>query len=363
MTLLDRYLAKRFIGMIFRILLAMSLLVIIIDLLTARQESIIKYAVPLNIVVQYYLCFLPTVLFQYQTTALAVLVAGLMVLGRAAQDREIVAAMAGGISLRRITRAPILVALVVAVGAFMLEDTVGVKATAGMARIDREYFSQFSKSKREGVSWTRLGDGWTCHILSFNRDALTGRDVYIHKITDDKVEEIRARRIFWDDDRQQWLLEDGRWFTFNPKEQWEQNVERITQLAAPFHETPDELFALEESSNTKSAYALWRDLRHAEDLGQPVSRYWVDFHAKFARPALCFVMIFLAIPFAVRLRRGGMAMGFGVSVGIGLAYLMVFYVMMGLGRQLELIPPAFAAWFASVLFFIIGLRLFQKTPT
>lgn len=362
MTLIDRYLAKRMISTVFKIMLAMVLLYVVIDLLTTRKDNIAKYDIPWLVVIQYYLAYAPTILFQYQTTALAVLVAGLMVLGRAAQDQEITAALAGGISLRRIVRAPVAIALGVAVAAFLIEDTLGVEAARKVARIEREYFSQFQPPETPGVSWANLRAGWTCHILKFNREALTGQDVYIHAIGRDKVQEIRARRIFWDEARGQWMLEDGRLFTFDPGKEWEQKVERITQAPAPFSETPDELFALQEPTQEKSFAALARDLRHAGALGMSVNPYWVDFHAKFARPALCFVMIWLAIPFAIRLRRGGIMTGFGVSIGIGLAYLMLFYITMGLGH-LDKLNPLIAAWFANTVFFVAGMVMFRKTPT
>ena len=362
MTLIDRYLGKRLLGTLAKILVSLVLLFIVIDLLTHRQEDIIKYDIPWWVVIQYYLTFVPTILFEYHVAALAVLITGLMVLGRAAQDQEITAALAGGISLRRIAVMPILLAFVLAGLAFLTGETVGVRATKMAARIEREYFSRSSPGGRTGVSWTNLGDGWTCHVLKFNRQAQTGQDVYLHAITDDLVQEVRARRIYWDESTRQWMLEDGLWSQFLPQEDWNQQVRPIRLAAAPFNEPPEELFALEEPAETKSSRTLLLDLRRAERLGMPVRPYWIGYYAKFARPALCFVMIWLAIPFALRLRRGGVAIGFGVSIAIALAYLMLFYASIGLGH-LGKLDPFLAAWLANFVFFALGVQLFRKTPT
>lgn len=362
MTLIDRYFAKRMFISLVQLMAAMILVYVAIDFLTARQANIAKYDIPVYMVIQFYCAQIPMVLFQYQTAALAVLVAVLMVLGKAAQDQEITAALAGGISLRRIVRAPVLVALVVAVTAFFVEDTLGVRASKWLARMDREYFSQFRKPDNPGISWTRLNGEWTCHILKFNREALTGQDVYIHSIGRDVVKEIRAKRIYWDETKNQWILEDGRWFTFNPNQEWEQKVDRITQIAAPFSESPEELFTLDKPVRQKSLLALRRDLLHAGGMGMPVNAQWVDYYSKIARPALCFVMVWLAIPFALRIRRGGMMMGFGVSIGIALSYLLIFYITMGLGH-LDKLSPIVAAWSANAAFLVVGIILFRKTPT
>lgn len=361
-TLLDRYLGRRLLATLLKILLALVLLFIVIDLLTHRQDDIGKYQIPARVVVLYYLSYVPVILFEYQAAALGMLVAGLMVLGRAAQDQEVTAALAGGVSLRRLVRMPVLIALVLALAAFAAEQTLGVRAIGVAQRIEDEYFTRFSPDRRSGISWTNLGDGWTCHVLKFNREALTGQDVFIHSMGADLVRELRADRIYWDPDRRQWILEDGRRFVLHPGDEMRQQVERITQTPAPFDEPPEQLFALEQPASTKDAWELRRDLRHAQRLGLPTARHWVDYHVKFARPALCFIMIWLAIPFAIRLRRGGIAIGFGVSIAIALAYMLVFFACIGLGH-LGKLPPVAAAWLANAVFLAAGLWLFHRTPT
>jgi len=94
----------------------------------------------------------------------------------------------------------------------------------------------------------------------------------------------------------------------------------------------------------------------------PVQAQWVDYHAKFAQPALLFIMSLLAVPFAMRVRRGGIAVSFGLSIAIGLAYIFLFFVATGLGH-IQQLPPAAAAWLPNALFLGAGLYLFRKTPT
>jgi lipopolysaccharide export system permease protein len=362
MTLLDRYYAKNIVGAILRILLSLTLLVIVVDLLLTKQDNIIKYKIPAWAVAEYYLCFIPQVIFEYHAAALSVLVAGLMVLGKSAQDNEVTAVLAGGVSLRRIARAPVAVALIAAVGAFVFQDTLGVAASRTFNAVEKKYFSKIGSPARQGTSWTNLGGLWTCHVLKFNPRAMTGQDVYLHAIRPGRVDEIRANRIYWDEREHRWYLEDGRWAAFDPGKEWEVVSQRITRTPAPFTESPEELFALDESSRSKTVLELAADLRRAEHLGMPALRQRVEYHLKFAQPALCFVMIFLAVPFALRLRRGGFMLGAGASLAIGLAYLTVFYVSVGLG-YMGTLPPVAAAWLANIVFLAGGLELFRRTPT
>jgi len=361
MTQLDRHFAKGFLMTLLKVLVSLVFLVIIIDFLTRQQDKISRYDFPWYVLVQYYLAFIPAILFTYQTAAMAVLVSGLMVLGGAAQNNEVTAMLAGGVSLRRMVRMPVLLALLTAIAAFGVEETFGVRATALADRIEREHFRRFTMDGHTGVSWTRLSGGWTCHTLKFNRVALTGQDVYLHRSEGERWEHINANRIYWDADEAAWFLEDGWYLRFDGKA-IEEYQERITQMRAPFTEPPEALFALEDPAEAKTAAKLAADLRRAEKLGIPTQRHWVDFHVKFARPALCFIMILLAIPFAIRLRRGGVAIGFGLSLAVGLAYVTLFYICMGLG-VIGKLTPAVAAWLPSVVFLCAGLVLCRRTPT
>jgi lipopolysaccharide export system permease protein len=361
MTLLDRRLAARFLTLFGQVLVTFLALFVLIDLFTHRQEQIVKYEVPAAVAARYYLALLPVVLFEYQAVAVAVLGAGLMVLGRAAQDHEVTALLAGGVSIRRIASPLLILAGLIALAAFFVQDRFGVMAAAEARRIEHEYFNSYDATQRAGLSWPRLGGEWNCHILTFNRAANTGQDVFLHRIAQGRVDEIRAHRIFWEASQRRWLLEDGRWATFDLAQEGGGAEVRITQQPAPFTEPPEELFALEAPPQSKSARQLWRDLQLAARSHRPVAPQWSEFHAKFARPAVCFIMMLLAIPFALRLRRGGMA-GLAGGVLISVVYLVMSYLGMGMG-QLALMPPLLSAWLANLFFAAAGLWLLRATPT
>lgn len=363
MTAIDRYLGKRLLATLFKTLLAFVFLYVLIDLLTARQSDIERYDIPWTVVVQYYATQAPNFMFKFQALALALLVATLMVLGRAAQDSEITALRAGGVGLGRIARMPIAIAALLAVAVFAFENTLGVRCAELANRVEREYFKRFQLEPGTGPSWTNLGDRqWTCHILRFNPVALTGKNVFIHAFSEDGMEEIRANRIYWDPDRDAWILEDGRRIAERHGAGGNgpaRTVERITQQPAPFNESPEMLFALSKPPETRSVAVLYRDLQRAKEMGLPAASSWVAFHTKFSRPLMCFVIIWLAIPFALKLRRGGPFISFGASIALGLAYVMLYVVSIGLGT-IGLVAPMPAAWFATVVFMAAGVVLFRR---
>jgi len=360
MTLLDRYLGKRILAALVKAVVSLVLLFILIDLLTRRRMMIVNHDVPWTVVVEYYVVFVPQVLYKYQVAALGMLVATLLVFGDAAQNNEITAALAGGISLRRLLRFPILIAVGLTLTVFAMQETVGVAGTREAERIEKRFFSRTRYEGATGISWPKLKNGWTVHILKFNRLALTGENVFLMAFREREIEQIHARRIYWDEIRRQWMLEDGYWMVFDTQNNWQRQSTLIRQEPAPIVESAEELFALEQSPDTKNAVQLLADIRQAAARGIPVARQRVDWQAKFSQPALCFVMLWLAVPFALRIRRGGVAIGFGISIAIALSYLMLFKLSMGLG-YIERLSPVIAAWSTNAVFLAAGLVLFRKT--
>lgn len=359
-TILDRYLLMRLVAALARTILALTALYILIDLLIERIERIDRHNVPWRVVFQYYGALFPHILARY-VAPFATLVAGLFVLGEAAQNNEVTAALAGGVSLRRFVRMPILAGLAFSCAVLGMQETLGVAGARKAGSIEGKFFSGGADMKRSPVTWAELTGGWTCHILKFNRVALTGEGVLLYKQQADAQYLIEAHRIFWDETRDAWLLERGWRREFDPVSNARISF-RIAQAPAPFPESPDQLFSLDQPPETKTIRALARDIAYAREREMYVAPLEVKYHTRFSQPMLSFVMMILAVPFAMRLRRGGLLISFGTAIAAAVAYLLLFFFAAGLG-QMGRVTPWLAAWLASGVFLAVGLVLFAKTPT
>ncbi|MEK7793120.1 MAG: LptF/LptG family permease [Candidatus Hydrogenedentota bacterium] len=362
MTLYDRFIVRRLAVTFVRSLLALAGLYVAVDLVTHRSGTIMSKGVPWSVVAEYYAVSTPVVLYEQPLAALAVLVTGLAVLGGAAQRNELTALLASGVSLRRIAAWPVACGVAVTAMVFVFSQTLGVAAAARSQEIEELYLVTSGAVPRHGVSWTNLPGDWDCHVMKFNRRALSGEDVLMLGTTGGESQQIRAKRIYWNPSRLEWIIEDGIWSTFNSKEGMSGVHRRIRQETAPLRETPDRLFAFEDDGAAKSAGDLAATIGIARDWGIPTTRLEVAYQTRFAKPVLCAVMMLLALPFALRVRRGGVAIGLGVSIAVGLAYLLVFSLAEGLG-SMGRIPVAAGAWSANIVFALVGLELLRRTPT
>jgi lipopolysaccharide export system permease protein len=362
MKKLDRYLMGEMTDLVIRIVGALLGLFIVIDILTHRRPQILAHDVEWTVVVQYYLMLIPQLLREYQLGALGILIAGLFIIGRVAQRQELTAILASGISLRRIILGPVIVALFFSAGLFAMGELLGPTATRASMEIEKRYFGADRKGDRggrSGVFWPRLENGWHCDIRKFNREAMTGEGVTMFAQFPDREEKISAKRIYWDPDDSHWIMERGHWGVMYGDGN---TSRRITQEVAPFQNTPEQLFAAEVDSGAYSARELNKIRGEYPATNRTGRTLAVDYHLKYSSPMLSFVMIWLAIPFAVKLRKGGLALGITLSILIGMAYLLTFLLTTSLGYS-GVISPVLSAWLANGLFLFLGALLFYRTPT
>lgn len=362
MKLLDRYLGVRLVSALAKALFVVAFLFAFIDLTTHRRADILKYDVPASIIVEYYLVFVPGMLRDFQIGAVAVLAAYLLVLGRAAQDREITAMLAGGIGLHRFIRVPAAIGLIFAAGMFVLSETVGVSAARRAVEIEEMYFDDDPRYEVAPVSWANLEGGWTCHVFTFDRNSMVGEGVLMLNLDDVHVQQIEAESLFWDHSRRQWMLRDGLWSVYFPEERMEVETREVELEPAPITEPPEALFANDVNPGARSLAELKQAIEMARHRRMPTHRAEVDYHSRFALPALSFIMMWLAIPFALYVGRGGLAVSLAASVGIGLAYLILYAAGVGLG-DLGRIEPWLAAWLANMVFAGAAFALMLRTTT
>lgn len=93
---------------------------------------------------------------------------------------------------------------------------------------------------------------------------------------------------------------------------------------------------------------------------QQIDSYWVEIHKKFAIAFACPIFILLGAPLGAKARRGGVGIGFGVS----LAFFVVYYLFLVGGEELAdrgFLSPFLAMWAANILLGVVGVFLTLQT--
>jgi lipopolysaccharide export system permease protein len=105
---------------------------------------------------------------------------------------------------------------------------------------------------------------------------------------------------------------------------------------------------------------LQNEQRRREAKRYDTNRYLVEVHKKFAVPFACVVFVLLGAPLGVAAKRGGVALGLGLSLG----FFVVYYIFLIGGEEIAdrgRLPPVIAMWLANALLGGAGAYLTAKT--
>ncbi|PLY03482.1 MAG: LPS export ABC transporter permease LptG [Desulfuromonas sp.] len=120
---------------------------------------------------------------------------------------------------------------------------------------------------------------------------------------------------------------------------------------------PEDFFGREDINNELSFWKLAELADKLEQEGYESTRQRVDMHNRLAAPFTCLIMGFLGVPFALqRGRNSNIAVGIGLSLTIGVIYFIIQSLVMALGYAGAL-PAFLSAWTANFIFLLLGIWL------
>ncbi len=353
---LDIYLLKSFFLALFVVTLAIGLTINIINIIEELREFI-DNQVPVVSIVEYYLYFGGWVVKSF--LPMFVLIASLFSLSIMARRNEILAMKASGLSLYRIARPYLLVALLLSVGHFYYNEYIF--PPANQRRLEIKEFTIEKRSRRTTTQvsnvYRQIEPGYIYTINSFNVERGIGNDVKIYRTSDNRLQKIiTANRILYDNHR--WVLVEGTERTFSDVAgETFQNFER--REIDDIQEEPEDFAKKIGKPEDMGLEELEKYIDLMKRTGGPYHREAVDLGIKYAYPLTSFIVVLLSIPFASNPRRGGLAVSISVGALISLIYFVLFRVLQSAGYN-EKIPLEVAVWGVNALFFVAGLFFMLK---
>ena len=355
MTLLDRYILRKFFTIFLFVILGMIVVFVVIDLIE-NLDKFLSYHATTPQVVLYYLYYIPFIIVL--TLPIDVLISTLFSMGTMAQHNEVIACQSAGISLYRLLAPLLAAALVISIVTGIATETVVVDANR--ARLDLYRFD-IKKEKRLPVKTRHriaIQDGpqRQVFIRYYNETRKVARDVNILFFNGTEiVRRLDARRMEWDEAHHQWILHQVAARTFNGDQ--ETVVHHDTLHYVPVRIQPQDLLEMERKPEEMKFTELRRFIHRMQSLGIDVRKWLVDLHMKIAYPFTNFIIVLFGAPLASRKRRSGPAVAFAVALLITFVYFIFLQSGQVLGHDGTL-PPWLAAWLGNIVFGIGGIILF-----
>jgi len=299
---------------------------------------------------------------------------------------EVTAMMAGGMSIKRLMRGPLILTAFLAVLMFWLQETVvpGAELRKGELLVKAA-----SVMATQGFKIVDLRpDGAVERVVqakSFDPDKklLLEPRIQIFRLDNTVQTEIAAKRGFWDDKLKVWTFQDGIIRT-NP------DNKQAASVKIPFTETTIQAKMAPNPTNLKGVasgargqidrqnYEMvsWQQLsayraeklaeftkatgKERKQLRKEVRGLTYGIHDKFAMPLVAFGMVLVGIPLGIRPQRtasAGMAMG--LSLIVMLSYYMFWVLCTNVGKG-GIALPELVAYLPVIGLFITGSVLIAK---
>lgn len=351
MRILDRYILKKFLLPFVYCMVSFILLFIIGDLFE-NLDNFLEIDNWFPIMVKYYLLYIPST-FAY-ITAIAILLSLLYSLGDCQKNNEISAMRSAGISVYRITLPLLLFSLFCSGAVFYINENIvlsSLQESEGLKKRQTAGGVEFKEILSDVTYYNPLSNR-NFYFETFNpRDnSGTGVTIYELKPGGNPFKRISAAAGAWLDER--WWLFDGSIYTFPAG--YPPSKRSITKQVFDFETRPRDLVG----SKRELSYLSYRELKESIERkkGFPPNALrpsLVELHQKVALPLACLVMGLLGVSFGLKIGRGGMLAGVGISLGLGFFYYIIYSMTGALGKQ-GLIQPWLAAWTANIIFGLLG---------
>lgn len=360
MTILDKYIIKKYLGTLGFMLLLLSLIVVVIDV-QSKSPRIEGN----GFTVGYFLLnFYPFWMIYLVITFMSILVfiSVIYFTSRLANNTEIVAIISSGASFHRFARPYFIASGVIAI--FSLATNHFVLPWANIQKNKLEVYTMGDTSKEKILGnveiATQLSPTTFIFIHNYNRKEKRGSSFLYQKFDKNRklIEEISANEIYWDAKKNK--------FTITSYLQRKSGANQTEKIAngdlkdLNFGYPPEELFPDEYLGQTKTTPKLLKLIEQEKNKGNKNLNYFLnELYLRTSMPVSIIILTILALSLSSQKKRGGL--GVNLAIGISLAFAFVFsFEALKVVSQNNVLPPVVAMWLPNLLFGPMALILYFR---
>ena len=357
--IIDRYVLRETLSPIVLSLLVFTFL-LMIDPIMRYARELIEKGVDGWTIMELMLWLIPQGLGI--TIPVAVLVGLLMGLGRLSGDREIVVMQACGVSIFRLLRPVLALALVAAAATCYTLVVLMPDANQAFREIaDRNVAAATENDVKARVFYQGL-PRMVLYVDAVDLQGTSWSGVFLADTRGDDAPRIYVAdegRIVLDLANRQVdiVLTSGAAHDVDPADPSTYNVNHFEEvvLGLDFDEVfPDG--GLARGLNEMTIAQLRERAVELEALGLSAHNPIMALHQKFSFPVACLVFAFIGLALGVTTRRDGKLASFALGIGVIFAYYILWFGGQGLARS-ALVSPHWAVWICNIVLGAFGLAL------
>ncbi|NDW12707.1 YjgP/YjgQ family permease [Bacteroides sp. 214] len=355
---LDTYIIAKFLGTyIFAIILIISIAVVF-DFNEKMDKFLTKNAPWDEVVFDYYLNFIPY--FANLFSPLFVFIAVIFFTSKLAENSEIIAMFSTGMSFHRLIRPYMISAAVISLATFILGSYVIPPGSVTRLEFEDKYIKKKTVISVRNVQ-LEVDTGVIAYMGSYYDGNKTGRNFSLDKFEDKKlVSHLTARSITYDTtSTYKWTIKD---YMIRELSGLKENIIKGEQIDSIIRMEPSDFLISRNQQEmlTSPQLSEYIDKQKRRGFGN-IKEFEIEYHRRIASSFASFILTTIGLCVSSRKAKGGM----GLNLGIGLALSFSFIMFQTVSATFAVngnVPPIIAVWIPNLLYALIAVFLYVKTP-
>ncbi len=355
LSILDRYILRKYLGTFILLLLLFIPIGITINL-AEKIDKILENEVPIMETLEFYLDF--TIYFANLLFPLFLFLSVIWFTSKLANNTEVIAFLSSGVSYYRFLRPYMIGATIVCIGAFLLGMYIAPWASKGFNEYTFKYFKHGKLDRDQTNVYIQINKDDYVYVSYFNIAEKSGNNFTLEHFDGNKMtQKLSANRITFNE-------KDTTYSLFNYTKRYigekGDRIEIKQKLDTVFTFDIEDLTPVEYIAETLNLVELDDFIKREKARGSSyINRYEVVRYRRWSLPVSAFILTIIAVAVSSVKRRGGMGVNLAIGIGIGMVFIF-FDKIFGTIAEQSTFSPFIATWFPNIIFGILAIYLLRN---
>ncbi len=360
LTILDRYILKKYFSTFFFALGLAILVSIVIDTSEKIDDFISSKVSFHSLVFDYYIYFIPYFynLFSPLFTFLAVL----LITSKLATNSEIISILASGTSYARLLRPYIIGAVILGLITWLLNSWVIPETDK--RRVD--FQNRVLKGRISDNNWKnnihrQIQKGQLLYLQTFNNKDSFGYHFTLERFDGLEMKsKIYAEKLYWNPETQTWALQNYFIREFLPN--GNEGIKKGDQMDISLNFNPQHIFRRNDEVGVLNRTELDEVIVDEQERGATnIDYYLIEKYRRVAFPFAGVILTLIAFVISSRKVRGGIGIHLFLGVLVGASFMLFGHFGNTFATSGGL-DPLIAVWIPNAIFLALGIYLYRKAP-
>jgi lipopolysaccharide export system permease protein len=357
LTIIDKYLLRRFMSTFIGSILLIVVIVIVFDI-SEKIEDFVRHDVATReIIFDYYVNFIPYFINLY--SPLFTFISVIFFTSRLASRLEVVAMLSAGVSFNRFIRPYLIGAGIIAGFSMLLSMFILPQANKTRLSFEAKYVGGLSNPYTTNL-YRQIAPGVVAYVERYDLVENVGTLFTLEKTKGQQLTyKLYAKEIRWDSLTHHWKINDYMIRKINGQKE---SLFKGTAIDTILNLTPADFGMPNNYMESMTSPELSQYIENEKMKGsENVKFYELEKYNRIAGPFATFILTLIGVAVSSRKERGGIGKHLGVGIGIGFMFIFFqrwfsSYAMSGI------MPASIAVWIPNLIFMIICVIMVRRAP-